>query len=224
MASNTLVPLTEMFHGWPECAPSDLSELARSKFAELRDTLLEAGINPDMQELVYALRAHARQVRTEQLGVSTAITNVTDLVAALADGIMSPRPDKWGTYPLGADRRRLPTGKADGGPRFHSKTTSKILLPTDVHGSPLVPPAGGSLLVIWGGSPEVFAIPGVIERIKALIDAGFDVADVCAYERHNAGTPILWSLRSGGGSRGDQEVTIPDEYVEVFERGAAQWL
>jgi hypothetical protein len=115
---------------------------------------------------------------------------------------LRPPRDRWITYALDASRHRLSAPHKHSGSRYLNNITMKV--PTKDELTPL--PTGGVYLMVRNDTPAVLVIPGVIERIEALV-ASAPLVDVVLYDT-TEDDPVVYSLRCYTGARGRNKVPL----------------
>jgi len=180
--------LGEIIEGWPTEVGDSLEELALIPKDAFEEAL--ASLDPDLARLVKSLRAQARDLIYANEGEPPLGTPAA-LTAALRDGRLRPKPGFWTAYPLDKLHRRISARYKSRGSRYVVVLSTKF--PTNDGILEDVEAASG-YLVVWGGSPDVLALKGVPERIKAF--TATPLVDVVFWE---SPATTLHSLRFGLG-------------------------
>jgi hypothetical protein len=203
--------LSELIEDWPDAGDS-LEELAMLESEALKGLL--AGVDSDLAELVWQLRAQARDLlhaneREAPLGTPAAVAT------AFRDGSLRPKKNWWIVYPLDQRHRRISAPHKSGGSRFVVSLQPKFPTPDAL---PEVEAASG-YLVAWGGPPDVLSIRGVPERIKSF--PGSRLVDVIFWD---AGSRNLHSLRFGLGESETGPLVFPTNVADTArETKEALW-
>jgi hypothetical protein len=203
--------LSEILDGWPTQFGDTLAELAdmpNDQFKAEVDKLDKATAN-----VVWVFRKQVLDIaRRNEREIALAGYPFTD--AALRNGAVSPKNGRWTIYAIDDQHRRVPSPKRQGKSRFQLDITNKF--PTPDEAPPTI--TGGSFLVIWGGSPDVFEIPGVAERILTFAKT-HTLLDVSCWD---GDTGDHWSLRHAALTKGDgKEENV--NYGPLAEKARQAW-
>jgi len=189
--------LSDLIQDWDPRLGESLRDLAEVGVEELK-SILETK-DKAYAGLVWGLRSQAQDlIRSSER--EHALSTPAQIDAALRDGVLKPRPSWWIVYPLDTKMRRIAAPYKSGGSRFKVDLKKKFPTPDQS----LVDTDNGSHLVLWGGSPEVLQIPGVLERI-VIFSKSSALKDVIFWD---ADSRSMWSLRFGIGQNPKETLDI----------------
>lgn len=194
------VTLQSLFPGnWETSDPADLVALLAADYNELSDR---------------AQKLRALAVSLVHTHERSPVLTARDAMSLLEKHHLPKRRGKWTAVALDRKRERIYVKGPRGGLRLLHVVSTKF--PSLRHiDTEMELPAGSSLLLIYGGGPEVLGDKEAQQAYGA-VKLVRPISDVVLWD-DNGESATFWSVGAGAGMKGSQHLEFPDKEV------LAQW-